>query len=490
MDVERTSTSLLHGERPGPLGVGLWRSPLKQISTPPWAPRLHFASLTGGKSSSGWRNLWILGGDSGKPMNDIWRSVDGGASWEPVTSGPHWCPRARLSVCGAATDPRQSPASSKPIGIMYVVGGQTHTGLLCDVWASDTAGRSWHRMTEQAPFGPRCDVACAVVPPDPMGLVVAGGISVDYHRDVWLSRDAGETFSAVDIPALLPPCVTLVQLPPDLLCAARSVHGELVFWKLKFVRSPHDDMAVSSLTLSADLEVLDEYMDDYDPNLGGHMICPPRLSIDVELKVALSWNSKLCCLVAQKLTGGNTKAYDLTEVTAEAKGNDTHILCDMDAANVGWEFIRHGRVWVLTGEGRGAWASDRKRFREHEHFIRLLGMRLAETHRMPWELWLGRVRPMLLPFRLQQNAKPRPVAKVSCFGAWRVIHKPRVAVRKEPSTSAGIVGVVQFGSEVTPLEIRDGWLRVECGGKGQSGWMLIDGASVGLGRLLERAEYH
>jgi len=279
-------------------------------------------------------------------------------------------------------------------------------------------------------------------------------------------------------------------LPPDLLCAARSqVHGQLVFWKLKFVRSPHNDTSASSLTSSAVLEVLDESIEDYDPNLGGHMFAPPRLSIDVELKVALSWDSRLCCLVAQKLMGGNTQAYALTEVSAEAKGSDAHILCDMDAANVGWEFMRHGRVWVLAGEGRGAWASDRKRFREHEYFIRLLGMRLAQTHGIPWELWMGRVRPMLLPFRLQQNTKPRPLAKVSCYGTWRVIHKPRVAVRQEPSTSARVVGVEQFGSEVKPLEIRDGWLRVECGGQGQCGWMLIDGASIGLGLLLERAAY-
>ena len=58
--------------------------------------------------------------------------------------------------------------------MIYVVGGQGASGLLADVWASDTAGRSWARMCPRAPFGPRTGVACATVPGNPLVLVVAG----------------------------------------------------------------------------------------------------------------------------------------------------------------------------------------------------------------------------------------------------------------------------------------------------------------------------
>lgn len=71
--------------------------------------------------------------------------------------------------------------------MIYVVGGQGAPGLLADVWASDTAGRSWARMCPRAPFGPRTGVACATVPGNPLVLVVAGGVSDDVHRDLWVT---------------------------------------------------------------------------------------------------------------------------------------------------------------------------------------------------------------------------------------------------------------------------------------------------------------
>lgn len=72
-------------------------------------------------------------------------------------------------------------------GVIYVVGGQGAPGLLADVWASDTAGRSWSRMCAKAPFGHRAGVACATVPGNPLVLIVAGGVSDDVHRDLWVT---------------------------------------------------------------------------------------------------------------------------------------------------------------------------------------------------------------------------------------------------------------------------------------------------------------
>lgn len=75
-------------------------------------------------------------------------------------------------------------------------------------------------------------------------------------------------------------------------------------------------------------------------------------------------------------------------------------------------------------------------------------------------------------------------------GVWRVVHRPRVAVREEPRTSAGIARAVRFGQVLRPVEARGPWIRVlDDGAEGvPSGWVLSDGSSVGLGALLERID--
>ena len=62
-----------------------------------------------------------------------------------------------------------------------------------------------------------------------------------------------------------------------------------------------------------------------------------------------------------------------------------------------------------------------------------------------------------------------------------VVHKPRVAIRKEPRTDAALVATKVFGDVINADSISDGWVTLPDGG----GFMLIDGKSVGLGTLLE-----
>merc|ERR1740129_990176 len=65
--------------------------------------------------------------------------------------------------------------------------------------------------------------------------------------------------------------------------------------------------------------------------------------------------------------------------------------------------LRRGYLWVVAGSGK-IWASDRSRYRAQDHFLKLLGLRLHDAYGMPIELWLGRVRPMLLPRPRQSGA--------------------------------------------------------------------------------------
>lgn len=378
----------------GNLGLALWRAPMRELPEASWAPRREYASLSGGKAgATGWRNLWILGGQrgSGQYLDDMWRSMDGAATWEPVRCGPHWSPRARLGVTGGQT------ASERPIGVMYVIGGQGNSGFNADVWASDTGGRTWHKMNPRAPFGPRADPACAVVSGEPLVLVVGGGVSVDIHRDLWLSRNGGENFAAINLPGgqTLPWAASLTPWPPHILCAGRTnMPGRLALWRLRLGAGQN-----------AELESLDKFSEEAEAEEALASVSLPKplkLTIDLQAQVLLSWDSKASCLVthplplpdeAQRHPFGETQPARHLYIAAPGSG-DAHIHCDMDSAFAPqW----HGRIWLFSWDGKRGWASDRSRFRLQKRFLQLVGVRLQSTDSVPLEVWLGKVRNMVLP---------------------------------------------------------------------------------------------
>ena len=67
--------------------------------------------------------------------------------------------------------------------------------------------------------------------------------------------------------------------------------------------------------------------------------------------------------------------------------------------------------------------------------------------------------------------------------SWTVVHKPRVAVRKEPRVDAPLVATRVTGDVVASSSEEGGWIKL-IGEPG--GWMLVDGSSIGLGILLEQ----
>jgi glycosyltransferase involved in cell wall biosynthesis len=75
---------------------------------------------------------------------------------------------------------------------------------------------------------------------------------------------------------------------------------------------------------------------------------------------------------------------------------------------------------------------------------------------------------------------------------YRVVHTPFVFIRKAPSTDAEVLNMAPTGTVVEGDAVRRGWLRVTTpiqplgGGDRRGGWVLLDGASVGLGVLLVR----
>ena len=88
-----------------------------------------------------------------------------------------------------------------------------------------------------------------------------------------------------------------------------------------------------------------------------------------------------------------------------------------------------------------------------------------------------------------------PTAGYAGTSTWKVVHS-RVIIRKTPSTTANILGF-QAQGKVLEGSLQDvagmPWLKVKhFGGDGKEcdGYMLIDGAALGLGPLLERVDSH
>ena len=70
---------------------------------------------------------------------------------------------------------------------------------------------------------------------------------------------------------------------------------------------------------------------------------------------------------------------------------------------------------------------------------------------------------------------------------WRVVHASKIVARSRPATSAPLVEVFEPGELVWGGPPRDdGWLPLS--DRPPVGYVLIDGAALGFGRLLERIE--
>lgn len=70
---------------------------------------------------------------------------------------------------------------------------------------------------------------------------------------------------------------------------------------------------------------------------------------------------------------------------------------------------------------------------------------------------------------------------MASLATYRVVHEPKVAIRDTASTSSKVIGVKQTGEIFRAAAVIDGWVQLEDG----KGWMMIDGAKLNLGMLLE-----
>jgi hypothetical protein len=158
----------------------------------PWAARagLSVAELNG--------DIYVLAGSQnddtaivgGPPTriyyNDVWRSRDGGRTWENATADAPWEPRAGAVVVVKGD-------------FMYLLGGED--GFIClplpdcdppyfnDVWRS-ADGANWELVTEAAQWVKRPGHQCGVI----QGRFICfGGFGlVENPVDVWVSEDGAD----------------------------------------------------------------------------------------------------------------------------------------------------------------------------------------------------------------------------------------------------------------------------------------------------------
>jgi N-acetylneuraminic acid mutarotase len=185
----------------------VWESPDEGVSwtetvqQAPWPARAYFQAVTmTGKGKAAKKHMYVLGGQnfgagfgqSSEFFNDVWRSPDG-ERWTPMTQDAEWEGRAGLS---AVTFKDR----------LYVMGGSqgddVSTGgsgriLFNDVWRSGD-GRTWKRMTADAPWDPRAGGVAAVK--DGYMYLLGGEDAFEcdperpdrcppYFNDVWRSEN-------------------------------------------------------------------------------------------------------------------------------------------------------------------------------------------------------------------------------------------------------------------------------------------------------------
>ena len=119
-------------------------------------------------------------------VNDVWRSIDQGATWTQMTAAAGW--RGRDGHTSVVL----------PDGSIVVISGHYSLGYgyiyLNDVWRSTDQGATWMQMTDAPPWTGRAGHTSVVLPDG--SIVLMGGIDgpMNWRNDVWRSTDQGATW--------------------------------------------------------------------------------------------------------------------------------------------------------------------------------------------------------------------------------------------------------------------------------------------------------
>ncbi|MCQ1539531.1 PKD domain-containing protein [Methanocalculus taiwanensis] len=129
-------------------------------------------------------SIVLMGGYDGAVKNDVWRSEDNGATWIQLTQAAGWSARF-----GHGT-------AVLPDGSIVLTGGFNLITRFNDVWRSTTNGETWMRMTADAGWTSRYGHSSLTLP-DGSLLVIGGRTGQTGSSEVWRSTDNGTSWTSV-----------------------------------------------------------------------------------------------------------------------------------------------------------------------------------------------------------------------------------------------------------------------------------------------------
>ncbi len=176
------------------MGGGGWSG--TGVSNDTWRSDDRGATWTLVNASSGWAGRYghaavkmpdgsiVLMGGAGKlgsndPLNDTWRSTDGGATWTLANASSGWTAR------------QGHTAAAMPDGSIVLVGGWDGSSRN-DVWRSTDYGATWTLVSPDAGWTARTGYSCVAMP-DGSILLAGGSISAGLLNDTWRLQPAGSS---------------------------------------------------------------------------------------------------------------------------------------------------------------------------------------------------------------------------------------------------------------------------------------------------------
>ncbi|MDR3082836.1 MAG: hypothetical protein LBV60_18265 [Streptomyces sp.] len=145
------------------------------LALDPRNPRILYAAFWQAR-----RLPWRL--DSGGPGSGLWRSTDGGSTWEELSRKPG-LPKGTLGRIGVA------PSGAKPGRVWAIV--EAEDGA---VFRSDDYGEHWQRLSEQEDLRYRAWYYCHIFA-DPSDAETVWVLNMNN----WRSTDGGKTFTAFPV---------------------------------------------------------------------------------------------------------------------------------------------------------------------------------------------------------------------------------------------------------------------------------------------------
>jgi hypothetical protein len=142
-------------------------------ATPEYSDRIYLGAVRLSND-----NLIVMGGrgPTTEWLNDVWISINNGATWTQQTAAAGWNAR-RLFGCVCLSD-----------NTILVIGGDTDTGAKSDVWKSTDGGINWTMINASAGWGGYGGTA-AVTSDDRILFIPS------ESTEVWFSNDKGVTWT-------------------------------------------------------------------------------------------------------------------------------------------------------------------------------------------------------------------------------------------------------------------------------------------------------